>query len=105
MPNDQDQHTQSIDLLTLANAHDGSEILFAVAQLLEHQHGPHYGYAQLVRTTAHAVRNITDQMQPWVVANEADPLLQEMWQDLLPRDHIHSSGKHHSELAHRLGIN
>lgn len=88
MSNPQDQHNQTIDLLTLADAHDGSEILFAVARLLENKHGMDYGYAHPVRKTAHAVHNMTDQIQPWVVANEADPLLKEMWQDLSPRDHV-----------------
>lgn len=41
-------------------------MLFAVARLLEHKHGPDYGYAQLLRKNAHAIRDITDDMQTWV---------------------------------------
>ena len=42
----------SINIETLADAQDGSEILFAVAQLLESQHGKDYGYALLLRSNA-----------------------------------------------------
>src|SRR5699024_11462213 len=94
----------ALDLSTLADAQDGSEILFAVARLLEQQHGKEYSYALLVRKTAHAVRDMTDQMQPWVVSNEEDPLLQRMWQDISPRDDVMGAGEHRSELAYRLGI-
>lgn len=100
-----DQHNQSIDLLKLADAQDGSEVLFAVARLLEQKHGPDYGYAALMRRNAHAIRDITEQMQPWIVANEPDPLLKEMWQDVAPRDDVMGAGQHHSELAYRLGLN
>jgi len=58
-----------------------------------------------MRRYAHAIRDITEQMQPWIVANEPDPLLKEMWQDAAPRDDVMGAGQHRSELAHRLGIN
>lgn len=99
-----DQHNQSIDLLKLADAQDGSEVLFAVARLLEQKHGPDYGYAALMRRNAHAIRDITEQLQPWIVANEPDPLLKEMWQDVSPRDDVMGAGQHRAELAYRLGI-
>lgn len=94
----------SINIETLADAQDGSEILFAVAQLLESQHGKDYGYALLLRSNAHAIRDITDQLQPWAIANEPDPLLREVWQDISPRDFGMGTGEHRSELAYRLGI-
>jgi hypothetical protein len=97
-----DQHNQYIDLPKLADAQDGSEVLFAVARLLEQKHGPDYGYAALMRRNAHAIRDITEQMQPWIVANEPDPLLQELWQDITPRDNATGAGQHRTELANRL---
>lgn len=96
--------TKNIDLTTLADAQNGSEILFAVARLLEQNHGEEYGYAHQIRQAAHAVRDMTDQMQPWMVANEEDPLLQRMWQEISPRDDVMGAGEHRSELAYRLGI-
>ena len=96
---------RKIDVPVLADAQDGSEILFAVARLLEEKHGEEYGYAYLVRRTANAIRDITDQMQHWVVANEADPVLREIWQERSPRDHDIGAGQHHHELARRLDIN
>lgn len=99
-----DPKNQSIDLLKLADAQEGSEVLFAIARLLEQKHGPDYGYAELMRRNAHAIREITEQMQPWIVANESDPLLQELWQDITPRDHITGAGQHRTELASRLGF-
>lgn len=53
---------------------------------------------------AYAIRDITEQMQPWIVANEPDPLLKGMWQDLSPREDVVGAGQHHSELAHRLSL-
>ncbi|MCT1557374.1 hypothetical protein M3A96_04470 [Helcobacillus massiliensis] len=100
-------HRQShkvIELSTLADAQDGSEVLFAVARILEEKHGPDYGYAILMRQNAHAIRDIIEQMQPWIVANEPDPLLQELWQDIAPRDSITGAGNHRRELATRLGL-
>jgi hypothetical protein len=99
----QAQH-KVIDLSTLVDAQDGSEVLFAVARLLEHKHGPDYGYAALMRQNAHAIRDIIEQMQHWIVANEPDPLLQELWQDYAPRDNTTGAGQHRTELANRLGI-
>src|SRR5690625_345624 len=104
MSDHQDTQIESIDLPKLADAQDGSEVLFAVARLSEEKHGPDYGYAALMRRNAHAIRDITEQMQPWIVANEPDPLLQEPWQDITPRDHTTGAGQHHTELANRLGI-
>lgn len=98
------ESAKGIDLTTLANAQDGSEILFAVARLLEQKQGEEYGYAHQIRQAAHAVRDMTDQMQPWIVANEGDPLLQRMWQEISPRDDVMGAGEHRSELAYRLGI-
>lgn len=100
-------HRQShkvIELSTLADAQDGSEVLFPVARILEEKHGPDYGYAILMRQNAHAIRDIIEQMQPWIVANEPDPLLQELWQDIAPRDSITGAGNHRRELATRLGL-
>lgn len=54
------QQNQSIDLPKLADAQDGSEVLFAIARLLEQKHGPDYGYAALMRRNAHAIRDITE---------------------------------------------
>jgi len=104
MSDHQDTQIESIDLPKLADAQDGSEVLFAVARLSEEKHGPDYGYAALMRRNAHAIRDITEQMQPWIVANEPDPLLQELWQDIAPRDHTHGAGQHCNELASRLGL-
>lgn len=98
------QECSKIDLPVLADAHDGSEILFALARLLEQRHGTEYGYAYLVRKAAHAVRDITDQLQPWVVANEEDALLRSVWQDVADRDSVMGAGQHQSDLASRLGI-
>lgn len=105
MSDHQDTQIQSIDLPKLADAQDGSEVLFAVARLLEQKHGPDYGYAALMRRNAHAIRDITEQMQPWIVANEPDPLLEELWQAVSPRDDVMGAGKHCSDLTYRLGIN
>lgn len=105
MSNHQDQQHHSLDLPKLADAQDGSEVLFAIARLLEQKHGPDYGYAVLMRRNAHAIRDITEQMQPWIVANEPDQLLREMWHDTTPRDHTTGAGQHRNELAYRLGIN
>lgn len=104
MSNHKDQQNQPIDLPKLADAQDGSEVLFAIARLLEQKHGPDYGYAALMRRNAHAIRDIIEQMQPWIVANEPDPRLQKLWQDLTPRDHTHGSGQHQTELASCLEI-
>lgn len=98
------QEQRDIDSSVLAEAQDGSDILFAVPRLLEQKHGKEYSYALQVRQTAHAVRDITDQMQPWIVANEEDPLLRRMWQEVSPRDDVMGAGEHRSELAYRLGI-
>lgn len=98
----QDDH--QIDLSVLADAQDGSEILFAIARLLESKHGKEYGYAIQVRQTAHAIRDMTDQMQPWIVTNEQDPLIQRMWEKISARDDVMGAGEHRSELAYRLGI-
>lgn len=98
------QQAREIDLPVLAEAQDGSEILFAVARLLEQRHGTNDAYACLVRKTAHAVRDITDQLRPWVVANEEDALLRNIWQQTADRDSVISAGLHQSELAPRLGI-
>jgi hypothetical protein len=98
------QGFRGIDLSVLADAQDGSEILFAVARLLEEEHGKEYGYALLLRENAHAIRVITDQLQPWAVANEKDPLLKELWQDIAPRDSVMGAGDHRSQLALRLGL-
>lgn len=72
---------------------------------MEHRHGPDDGYAQMLRRNAHAIRDITDDMQPWVVGNEDDPILRRMWQNVSPRDDVMGAGEHHSELACRLDIN
>ena len=97
-------HHKSIDLPTLADSQDGADVLFAIARLLEQRHGSDYGYAAFMRQNAHAIRNITEQIQPWVVANEPDPLLQELWQDIAPRDSVTGAGNHRRELANRLGL-
>jgi len=98
------QESRTIDLPVLAEAQDGSEILFAVARLLEQRHGTNDAYACLVRKTAHAVRDITDQLQPWVVANEEDALIRSVWQQADNRDSVLVAGQHQSELASHLGI-
>ena len=98
------QESRKIDLPVLTEAQDGSEILFAVARLLEQGHSTNDAYACLVRKTAHAVRDITDQLQPWVIANEEDALLRSIWQQADDRDSVTGAGQHQSDLASRLGI-
>lgn len=93
-----------VELSTLADAQDGSEILFAVARLLERNYGREDRYTIQVRQTANAIRDITDQLQPWVVANEDDRFLQEMWQEIAPRDDVMGAGQHRAELAYKLGV-
>jgi hypothetical protein len=97
-------NNEPIDLPTLADAQDGSEVLFAVARLLEDKYGREYGYAKLVRNNAHAIRNLTDELQPWVVANEPDEALTDMWRQLSPRDSDLRAGSHNIELRRRLDI-
>lgn len=94
----------SINIETLADAQDGSEILFAVAQLLESQHGKDYGYALLLRRNAHAIRDITDHLQPWAIANEQDPALKAIWHETSPREQPAGANAHKTELTRRLGI-
>jgi|SRR5690625_3815333 len=98
------QESRKIDLPVLTEAQDGSEILFAMARLLEQLHGTDDAYAGVVRKTAHAVRDITDQLRPWVVANEEDVPIRSTWQQADDRDSVMGAGQHHSELASHLGI-
>ena len=98
------QEHQAIDLMTLGDAQDGSELLFAVAQLLEAQHGKDYGYALLVRRNANAIRDITDHLQPWTVATEKDPALKAIWRNISPREEPTGAGAHKTELKRRLGV-
>lgn len=93
-----------IDLPTLADAQDGSEVLFAVAQILENKHGKEYGYAKLLRQNAHAIRDLTDSCQPWAVANETNADIAQMWDHLSPRDNGVVVENHHRELARRLEL-
>src|SRR5699024_11256807 len=93
-----------IVLRVIAETKIETEILVAAARLLEQRHGNNKAYACLVRKTAHAVRDITDQLQPWVIANEEDALLRSIWQQADDRDSVTGAGQHQSDLASRLGI-
>lgn len=97
-------NNDSIDIPMLADAIDGSEVLFAIARLLEQQHGVDYGYAIQMRRNANAIRDVTDELQPWIVANEDNPLIARMWEKPEERDSVMGAGEHRSELAYRLNI-
>jgi len=97
-------NSEAIDMSKLVDAIDGAEVLFAIARLLEQQHGIDYGYAVQMRRNANAIRDVTDELQPWVVANEDNPALARMWEKPSERDSVMGAGEHRSELAYRLNI-
>src|SRR5699024_12181241 len=69
-------NSEAIDMSKLVDAIDGADVLFAIARLLEQQHGIDYGYAVQMRRNANAIRDVTDELQPWVRSEEHTSELQ-----------------------------
>jgi|SRR5699024_111661 len=94
----------TVDYFNIIKAEDGAEVLFGIAQNLEQKRGEYDDYAQQIRKTAHAIRDITDDLKPWVVANTSDQGIGRKTHIIPERDSSMGANEHRSELAFRLGI-